>query len=68
MIAIVAGKMNRHGELNEKFYVTFLRYRLAPFPLLSFLKCIIIKHIGLQYNDRVCTTMSTKKRKEIKDI
>lgn len=68
MIATSAGKMNRPGELNEKLYVTFLRYILVLLSLLSFLKSIIIKYIGLQYYDTVCTAMSTKKTKEIKDV
>lgn len=63
MIATVAGKMNKHGELKENLFVTFLRYRLALLSLLSFLKSIIIKHIGLQYDDTVCTAMSTNKEK-----
>lgn len=66
MIATAARKMNRHRELNEKLYVTFLRYRLALLSLLSFLKSLIIKHIGLQYYDIVCTTMSTKRERKLK--
>lgn len=38
MITTVAGKMDRQGELNEKLYVTFFRYRLDLVSRLSFLK------------------------------